>query len=413
MLSLRIGVAMGTDVIAACWGASHWQSSLSTGPTTQALRDAASELKRRIGVSRRVFASVAILPPLAQVKRIELPRMSDDDRRLAVQTNVNRYFVDIGGAPLCAVAALRRSVRASSVPFLAAATSASLVDDLIVAFAKEGFVIERIVPAHVAWTVDVLAHCRTLRRGMASIGVCGGCEDTVLELAAGSLVMTRRLRRSEMDGRLSRFDRRSGSALIGADANGPSAAVLAARGVSATRLLEIVSDSDRRARAHAERRMSRVLIAVACVCLVGAGMSYRWGLARELSGVVARRAALHAIVGRAIAARDSAQQLAADVAALVDLERSAPRWSAVLSRLSMALPEDADVTSFRAAADSVTVEGQAANAAHVFSALRKAPGVRSIGTTGPIRREASMHETLLEGWSLALRIDHDAAVTKR
>src|SRR5205809_899740 len=96
MASRRIGVAIGTDVIAACWGMSRWHSGLPNGPTADALSDAASALKRLIGSSRRVSASVAILPPLVQVKRIELPRMSDEDRRLAVTTNILRYFVGLG-----------------------------------------------------------------------------------------------------------------------------------------------------------------------------------------------------------------------------------------------------------------------------------------------------------------------------
>jgi hypothetical protein len=123
--------------------------------------------------------------------------------------------------------------------------------------------------------------------------------------------------------------------------------------------------------------------------------------------------ALHWRAERAIAARDSAQQLAAVLAAFANLDRSAPRWSAVLSQLALALPEDAELTSLRAADDSMSLEGQAGNAARVLSALRRAPGVRSTGTTTPIRRETSARETPVEVWSVVLRVDHDAAVTKR
>jgi hypothetical protein len=243
--------------------------------------------------------------------------------------------------------------------------------------------------------------------------VYGRGEDTVLELDTGSLVLVRRFRRREMAARSESTDHSNDDELIGAGIEGPSAAVRAARAAGATHLLEIVSDSERCVRVNRERRLSKLLIAVVCACLVGAEISYRWGLTRELSVVVARRTALRSRVEMAIAVRDSAQQLAVVAGAFADLERSAPRWSAVLSQLALALPEDADLTSLRAADDSVTLEGRAGNAARVFSALRRAPGVRSVGTTTPVRREASARETPLELWSVALRVDHDAALTNR
>jgi Tfp pilus assembly protein PilN len=411
--SLRVGVAVGGDVIAARWGTSHWQCALTSGPTPDGLSNAASELKRLLERSRRISVSMAVLPPLAQVKRIELPRMSDEDRRLAVLISIQRHFIGVDGVPLCAVAGLKGAAGVSSAPFLAAAISAALIDDLTTAFVHEGFSIERIVPAHAAWISAVTIRRPALRRGKASIGVYGHGEDTMLGLDAGSLVCVRRFRRSEMATLFARTDHLSDAELIGADMEGPSAAIVAARGAVATCLLEIISDAERRGRISRERRLSRLLLALACSCLVGAAMSYRWGLARELSVIAARRTAVHSRAEKAIAARDSAQQLAAVVAAFANLERSAPRWSAVLSQLALALPEDADLTSLRAADDSVTLEGQAGNAARVFSVLRSVPGVRSAGTTTPVRRETSARETPLELWSVALRVDHDAALTKR
>jgi len=111
--------------------------------------------------------------------------------------------------------------------------------------------------------------------------------------------------------------------------------------------------------------------------------------------------------------RDSLQRVLERVAAVADLERSVARWSAVLSRIALTLPEDAELSSIRADGDSVALDGQSSDASRVVSVVRRTPGVRTTRVTAPIVRESSAGGTSMERWHLALRVDHHAAVAER
>ena len=97
---------------------------------------------------------------------------------------------------------------------------------------------------------------------------------------------------------------------------------------------------------------------------------------------------------------------------MIELENSAPRWSAVLSRIAIALPESTELSSIHAESDSATVEGQARDASIVVSALQRTPGVTAARPTSPIVRELSADQVAVERWRLVLRVDHHAAVQR-
>ncbi len=400
---LEVGIAIGADTLAARWTECEWQKALTTGPTVEGFREAIGELGRSIGTSRRVSVAIAILPPLVRVRRLELPRMSQEDARLAVATNVHSYFIGLGESPVCG-ATIRERRRGRNRLVVAFAADSAPIDNLTIALNSVGWTIQRIVPAHAAWVESVVRQHPRARRGATSITARTQGETDVLELLSGSLSRVRRVR----DAAAPPMDAPAYS--IGGDKGEPSALV-AAGAARFTKGLEFVPDSVRRRRAARDRGFSMVLAAFACANLLGAALTYRRHLDRQLSMVAAKRSAIHARASRALTARDSAEHLAERVTAFAELERSAPRWSAVLSRIALALPEDSDLSLLRAESDSVAVEGQARDAGGVTSAFRRTPGIKVVRAPSPILHEQSTDA--VEIWRATLRVDHALAVAHR
>src|ERR1044071_4318439 len=95
---LRVGVAVGSNSLAAEWRAvgktTAWTVSFgldgSVRPTADMLRSAFADLQTRLP-SDRASLAIAILPPLARLRRIEMPRMTDEECRRAVTRSAERY----------------------------------------------------------------------------------------------------------------------------------------------------------------------------------------------------------------------------------------------------------------------------------------------------------------------------------
>jgi hypothetical protein len=115
----------------------------------------------------------------------------------------------------------------------------------------------------------------------------------------------------------------------------------------------------------------------------------------------------------AAALRDSARRDVERLTAFAELERSAPRWSAVLSRVALGLPSDASVFSLRVDGDSLAIEGEATDASRVVTGLQRTVGVRTTRAISPILHEGSGEQAPVERWRLGLRVDHLAAVAQR
>jgi hypothetical protein len=367
-------------------------------------------LRRRIGSTRRVSLAVALLPPLARMRRIELPRMSEADRRLAVTTNVGRYFFGLGDSPVCGAVAIRGKRGAAQRPVLVFSVSAGLIEQITIGLESGGLSVDRIVPAQAAWACWALRQSPASRLRATTVGVYFTGEPTILQLEHGALSRVRRLRAT--DNFPPTAPGRRWQVIGEADAD-ESAPVVAAASAGLTKHFEIVPDSVLRARLARERRIAALLAAYAFIALVGAAVAFRWRLERNLSAVAARRSSLQSHVSRAVASRDSLQRILERLAAVAELERSAARWSAVLSRIALTLPEDAVLSSIRADADSLALDGQSSDASRVVSALRRTPGVKTATVTAPIVRESSVDQTSMERWHLELRVNHRAAVAER
>ena len=409
-VSRKLGVSVGQDVFAASWASDCWQTALSSGPTVEAIRGAAAELRRRMRATGRVSVTVAVLPPLARMRRIELPRMSAADRQLAVTTNAERYFFGIGEPPICGATTIRERSRGGQRPLLVFAVSSGLTEQITIGLASEGFAVDRIVPAQAAWACWALRQSEASQRGAMSVCVRLTGEANVLELERDALSRVRRLRASDDFPAVPRGRRWR---VIGRADGKQSAAVVAAAAARLAKHFAIVPESVRQRRLTRGRRMAALLTGFACVGFLGAGVAFRWRIERQLSAVAARRSALQVRASRALMSRDSLQRVLERVAAVADLERSVARWSAVLSRIALTLPEDAELSSIRADGDSVALDGQSSDASRVVSVVRRTPGVRTTRVTAPIVRESSAGGTSMERWHLALRVDHHAAVAER
>ncbi len=406
MSRVFVGVAIGADSIAAVWRARgrtmEWTASLARdgiGPrSVDVIRTAFTDMRALFPSEARVTLAVALLPPLVRLRRIEVPRMSGEDVRLAVSRAAERHFVGLVGPVVCAVE--RRKSSGSVMPFLAAASSSAFISDLEQVAGECGWGIDRFIPAHVAWLVAAKKECAELRRGDGRVVVPDLAETTVLVVRRGALEVARRLRPSEApqnDGADSR------SITVGEPSR--SAALVAADAARFTRSLQLLSDSTRQARFNAQARAMRRLFGVASACVIGGAGIYRWGLARQLAIIAEQRSTLRSRVNTAVSARETLDHIVRSVNAIQSLERHSPRWSATVARIAVVLPRDASLIALRADADSVSLEGQAGNAAAVFAALRSVPGVVDVRSTTPIRQELAVGQESIEHWTLAFRVD--------
>ena len=406
MRRLEIGVALSEEIFAAYWsGGSKREMVPLAGATADAIRDASLEVNRLVGARRRIVVSVALLPPLVQMRRLELPRMSADDYRLAVTTNAQRFFLDAGQDVVCG-AAVTGAGKRRSVSLMAFAARSELIERLSRGFESAGWAVDRIVPAHGAWVASVIHEHPSARRGLARIVVRLPSELSVLEVDRGRLDRVRRFRHPADLSPLAPGRRTFN---LDGDGSDRSAVMVAAAGAGLVRGFEILPERSRRARAARQRRISAIFVALACVNVFGAAAAYRWRLERQLTAVAAQRSAIHVAALQAVELQDSVRRLSERIASLLVLERTAPRWSAVLSRIAIAIPDDAKLSSIRAESDSVVIDGDGPDASSVLAALRGASGIKGTKAVSPISREPSPDRVAVERWRFALRVDHHAA----
>lgn len=220
---MAIGVALGADRLVAALPAGRggagecWVRPLGPGPgdrgaagavegagATRApaapprpapwpdLAVAFGELAERVG-ARAVALHVALLPPLAEVRHLVLPRLGDDALRHVLRRDAARYFlagagrVVVGGEPLS-----RR--RRTAGPVCAAAAPEGVVDAVVAAAEAVGWRVATIVPAESAWAAAARAAWRELARGAGTVIVPGDGRTDVLCLRRGRLVALRRTR---------------------------------------------------------------------------------------------------------------------------------------------------------------------------------------------------------------------------
>jgi hypothetical protein len=240
--------------------------------------------------------------------------------------------------------------------------------------------------------------------------VPGNNETSAVVVRGGRISIARRLRSRETSLGVSSSGKSAQATFFIGGHESRSPAMIAAEAAGSTRSLEFVPDLELRARVDRQVRASRLLMGVAAACVFASAGAYRRGLLHQLEAITSQRGALRARVTQAVAARDTLASLTGSINAIGALQRSAPRWSAVFSRIAIALPRDASLIGLRADGDSVNLDGQASNASAVSGALRSAPSVMGVRSTAPIRQELTVDKSSVERWTLALRVAHDVAV---
>lgn len=422
---VRVGIALDSDRLVAravspAERGEEWSFALGGAPdadgTWPELSRAMSELRASLPAGVAVIASVVVLPPLVRLRTIDLPPLRPDERRRALTRDAARWFV--GAREPQVVDAV--PVRGGGV--VAAALSARYAESIVSAAAGAGILVRAIQPAPWAWAALVEKADRVRVRALVVPGASGA---EVVRLDAGAVVESPRVRPGDamsaqvralldawgatgsaavMVGTAGQAESLVATLGIGRMAGRDDPMALAAAMAASVRGPDLMPDGARSAQRLVVSRTARWLaLAAAALVLLAAGVEL-WGVHRQLAAVERERAEIHARVERAIASRDSATTLEAQYAAVSSDAQTAPRWTAVLVDLTRALPGDAHLTSLMAAGDSVTLAGEATNAAAVFDALRRDLRIAGVRADAPIRREFAPDRTQVERFSVVVRL---------
>lgn len=455
--SVRVGVAIGLDAI--------WvvplrrrgqppkkphalrrpfervpQNALSSTVIRDAFRAISEELHTDV-----VKAHVALLPDVAQGRRLELPRLSTRERRRVLTRYAGKYFLGVDAPQVVGTVVLPGTHR-SPQDLFAVAASAHNLDAVFAAARDAGWDIEGVTSAYDAWVVGATTLVSGLQRERAWVVIARGDDEISAILTDGGRpAFLRRFPGGTVDtsegsgidwrevlasGRAGvGTDTRTRVCVVGAEAHSRQiaddvsacgmaqvdcvrvdglddgnaiAAAFAAR-TSGSELLPTRIHDERRLRS---RRLTVRVSAVAAAIVMLAGALEVWGTKRELHTITERRAAIREQVDAAMAEREVLAALNDRLATLASLQQTAPQWSSVIANVAEHLPADAHLVAFRGAGDSLVLEGVADRAAGVFEAIQIAPQVLGVRAQAPIRRELQQGEgdRPIERFTLAARL---------
>jgi hypothetical protein len=411
-----------------------WRAPLDAPPSDGAswpsLVSALTGLARTLGVTSGTLA-VSLMPPLTEVRQLELPPMRDDDLQRLLSRNPSRYFVGARAAQIVGASPAGRRARGQPVPVIAAAASARMMAMIHVAAEQTGWSIDAVAPAETAWAAASVALWPGMARQKFYSLIAHDDRTDLLQIENGRLAGVRRFRAGAAD-----------AAMI-ADAIGPSVRISVAGSVPPRRALvsalsalgltttlpsgewanaaehgdmlaahfagsdvgPVLRTEDnvatRRARA---RKMTAMTFASAAVLLVAAGLIELWGVHHQLDLVRRQRAQLRPALSSTLIGRTTVEATYRHLAVLNGIERSTPQWAAVIATLSTSIPSDAYLTAIRSRDDSLIVDGLAERAARVFDALEKAPGLTDVKAAAAVRRELQDDGTALDHFTIAARV---------
>lgn len=427
----RVGIALAADRLVAVLPGdaptAPWTRPLTpTGDpavTWPDLADALGRLRETIGGAPfRGVLHVALLPPLAQLRRVELPGLSSSEARQVLRREPSRYLPLADDASAVELEIEGEGWRRAS-PFTLFAAPRALIDGIHAAAEATGWRVAEIVPAESAWAAGASTLLARANGGGRALVVCFDDRVEVVRVKDDRVATIRRVPvetpdlpslalalAGNGDGEGSR---RTGVAVIGdspaaeelrAALGTPAVAPRAAKGDGALQLSPallaarfapradgpaLLPEAARLTVEHRGARATKLRFAAAAALLLAAAGLQLAGTGRERARIAAERDRLREPVARAMATRDSLEQVAGQLALLRSTAASAPRWSALIASLSSELPDDAYLISLRADNDTLHLEGSAARASGVFDALARVRGVRMVRPEGPIRQEVS------------------------
>jgi len=368
-LGSHVGVALSPDRLVASLPDGR---RLETTEVTD-LRRAFTELRESAG-TRRATVSVALVPPLVQVRHIALPPMRELERQRVVARDAGRYFVGLREPQV---------VASTPTPVFAAAAPAALVEQIEAAVASVGWVLAVIMPAHSAWAVAGNGHVVARLAHVTEL----------LRIERGRVMERRRLRTADV---------------VPPDVRNPilieDPVTMAAMHAPDAFEPDLCSETRNMLRQRKARRVASALGGASLVCSVLAAAVNYWGIDRELAAVRKHRAQLVPQVAAAMQLRDSLSVLTTNLTTFGNLEGTAPRWSALLADLADYLPRDAHVVALRGNGDSVVVEGVGSHAIGVFQAFQRMPRLTAVRATAPIRQDIASNGMVREQFALGARL---------
>ena len=441
---IRTGVALSlTELVAAdvrLPGGAAWRVPLDPPDSngggwpslTSALRQLAEKLE---AVDGRLV--VALMPPLTEVRRLDLPPLKREQVLQLLARNANRYFVTAREPQVVGTSIPKRASRTGPVPVLGAAASARLVNAIAAAARNSGWTLDGVVPAEVGWSAAAGAIWPALTKGTSHVLVHHDDRTDLLRIEDGGLAGVRRFRVGSLDAQLivealddSRANGtapRVGSLGVAAprqelvralpreSANvttpgneWTSAAadpmVAAATFVTPDDALTLLTEDVAEVRARAGRRLTMSIFAAALLLLVGAALLELWGVKRELAAVQAERASLRPQLQSMLSGRSTFDASNRKLTALFGAQRETPYLSGVIASVTDALPEGAHLLSFRARRDTLILDGLAKSSGEAFTALEAIPGLVNVKSVGGVQRQLQDDGTALEHFTVQARM---------
>jgi hypothetical protein len=440
---IHTGIALSaTELCAAGVGphaAGAWRAALEPPNGDAAwpsLATALSELARALGVGGTGgVLAVSLMPPLTEVRRLELPPLRDDELQRLLSRNASRYFVHARGPQVVGASWIGRQKRGEGgpAPLIAAAASARLIAVIRAAAEQSGWTVDSIAPAETAWSASARRLWPAFGREAAQVVVAQDDRTDVLHLDGGQLIGVRRFRGGAVDAAMIADTVRS-FRRIGIAGAAPArrdlvtaleqagvrvllpagdAAAIAGGDVLAAQFAGETEGSGPTLRSEDAATVDRVratkltwaISGVAAALLVLSAGVELWGVTHQLRVVREERAALRGQITATLVGRTTLESMYRQVAALNTIDRTAPQWSAVIASLSEAVPQDAHLTAIRTRQDSLVVDGLGEHAARVFDALASTPGLIEVRSAAPVRREAQDDGSALEHFTIAARVE--------
>lgn len=411
-----------------------WRAPLDPPPADGAswssLASALNDLARALNTSDGVLA-VSLLPPLTEVRRLELPPLRDDELQRWLSRNASRYFVNARGPQIVGAAPAGRRVRGAPAPVVATAASMRLIATINAAARQAGWTVESAAPAESAWAAAALSLWPAFTKQNAWAVLAHDDRTDVLQLENGRLVGVRRFRAGAADAAMIADTIGRGARVGVAGSNTPRrelAAALSTHNVVATPSVgDMASHADRPDllaaqfageevgptlrsedavavdRDRARKATWMVAGAAAALVVLSAGLEL-WGVHRQLGIVRAERERIRPQIASTMIGRSTVDATSRHLAALNGVERTSPSWSAIITTLSQAITDDAYLTAVRARGDSLIIDGLAEHASRVFDALQRTKMFADVRSAAPVRRELQEDGTALDHFTIAARI---------
>ncbi|HUE95600.1 MAG TPA: hypothetical protein VMN39_03025 [Longimicrobiaceae bacterium] len=366
------------------------------------------------GGAGRFAVRVALLPPLCEVRLVELPMLDTDEMNAVLRRSASRHFMGAGRDLVIGSARLSQPGAGTS-KVLAAAAPSTLLEAVRIAIESRGWELETIVPAHAAWlrTLDE-ALPETSRHGTGGstgpvrVAIAADGETlNVLRRVGPSLEQVRRLPDRGDEGLLDAVGAVPGRAIVLAAEprraelgavlriagwmveNGGevvTAREAAARGIEGA-MVELLPPPIVAARNERSRRVAARMMVAAAVLVVAAGAVHLVSLAQSLRSVERQRAELRAEVAPVAAARDSLDAMYETLRQLRELEDGSRSLTAPLVELAVLLPPESHLVSLQVAGDTAVFQAAGGRAGEALAALRQATTLTDVQLEGTIQHQ--------------------------